>query len=139
LLWDDRTVRNIPSAVRRIGYLCGNLETDGTLRGELLAAGLSSGDWDLLVAAMRQGKVDALTPLLDAVEAAAESACVDGVTFSTREYRPLRSAKSPAPISGWRCPHAIRCGRAEVRADPKIERRCALTGDPLEWASVTSQ
>lgn len=131
-------MQDIPSAVRRIGYLCGNLETDGTLRAELLAAGLSSGDWDLLVAAMRQGKADALPQLLDAVEAAAENASVDGVTSSVREYRPLARSRPRMTISGWRCPHVIRCGRAEVGADPQVERWCALTGDPLEWASVTS-
>jgi hypothetical protein len=138
-LWHDRTVQDIPSAVGRIGYLCANLETDSTLGGELRAAGLSSGDWDQLVAAMRRGEADALTPLLDAVEAAAENACVDGVTTSTREYRPLRSPDPPRTVSGWRCPHAIRCGRAEIGANPQVQRRCALTGDPLEWASVTSQ
>jgi hypothetical protein len=138
-------VQDIPPAIRRTGRLCANLEADPTLRELLTESGLSDSTWARIAEAVRQGESDKLIPLLGELEDAAASAGLDGVTGTTREYQPL---PTPVPgsisglgmrtVSGWRCPHARPCGRAEVGADSRIERRCELTGDPLAWASVTS-
>jgi hypothetical protein len=132
-------VQDIPLAIRRTGRLCANLQADPTLRGVLTESGVSDSTWARIVEAVRQGESDKLIPLLDELEDAAANASLDGITGTMREYRPL-PASSPGlrTVSGWRCPHARPCGRAEVGADPRIERRCELTGDPLAWASVTS-
>ncbi|MER5853155.1 hypothetical protein ABT126_40970 [Streptomyces sp. NPDC002012] len=133
-------MQDIHPAVRRIARLCVNLEADSTLRAELIDAGLSESTWARIVEAVRQGEADSLIPVLEELEAAAESAGLDGVTVTSRVYQPLPGNGDPPvrTVSGWRCPHARPCGRADVGADPRTERRCALSGDPLAWASVTS-
>jgi len=133
------SVQDISPAIRRIGRLCANLEADSTLRELLTESGVSGSTWARIVEAVRQGESDKLIPLLDELEDAAASASLDGVTGTTRAYQPLPAA-SPGlrTVSGWRCPHPRPCGRAEVGADPRIDRRCELTGDPLAWAIVTS-
>jgi hypothetical protein len=125
--------------MRRIGRLCATLESDPTIRDLLIESGVSGDTWIRIVDAARRGESAELVPLLDELEEAAASASLDGVTDTTREYQPL-SPRQPGlrTVDGWRCPHARPCGRAEVGADPRIERRCELTGDPLAWASVTS-
>jgi len=132
-------VQDIHPAIRRIGRLCVSLEADPTLRGLLTESGVSGSTWARIVEAVRQGESDKLIPLLEELEDAAANASLDGVTGMTREYQPLPgSSPGLRTVSGWRCPHMQPCGRAEVGADPRIERRCELTGDPLAWASVTS-
>ncbi|MFF8595805.1 hypothetical protein ACF061_31045 [Streptomyces sp. NPDC015220] len=133
-------MQDIHPAVRQIALLCASLEADGTLRAELADAGLSEGTWARMTEAVRRGEADRLAPMLEELEAVAERAGLDGVTVTSRAYQVLPDSDPPSrTISGWRCPHARPCGRAEVGADPGTERRCALTGDPLVWASVTSR
>jgi len=133
-------VRDIPPAVKRIGSLCAKLEADADLRDLLDEEGLSADFWARIVEAVREGDVGSLIPLLTELEDVAAKAGLDGVTVGTREYRSLPiSSPGVRTVSGWRCPHAQPCGRVEVGADPGIERRCELTGDPLSWASVTSR
>ena len=94
--------------------------------------------WARIAEAVRRGAADELIELLRELDDAAANAGLDGVTDTTREYRSPPGSPGPRTVSGWRCPHTTPCGRAEVGADPRIERRCELTGDPLAWASVTS-
>lgn len=132
-------MQDIPSTLRRIRRLCAGLETDPTLREFLTESGVSDDVWARVIDAVRRGDSGTLLPLLDEIDCAAASAGLDGVTGTTREYRPLPASSPPVrTVSGWRCPHERPCGRAEVGADPQVERRCELTGDPLVWASVTS-
>lgn len=128
---------DLTPALRRVGQLCAGLEADAGLRDDIERAGLPSGGWTDLADALRTGSVDALTALLDAVEDAAEAAGLDGVTYPTREYRPLPGGLPGfQTVSGWRCPHARRCGRVHPTADAAATRTCAVTGDPLSWVSV---
>jgi hypothetical protein len=100
-------------------------------------AGLSEDFWVRIADAMRQGKIDELTSLLEELEGMAAAAGLDGVTVETREYK--RSVfPASVTVAGWRCPYSRPCGRAEVDADRGTERRCELTGDLLKWVSVTS-
>jgi hypothetical protein len=131
-------VYEIAEALRRVARLCSNVDADETLLGELRQSGLSEHDWDLLVDAVRHGQVRQLPPLLDAVETAGESACIDGVTSTTRQYQPLPGSERIRKVSGWLCPHLHPCGRVELDATGQGEVRCALTGDPMTGRSVTS-
>ena len=132
-------MRDIPPVIRRIGGLCAKLEADSDLRNVLDESGISHDYWARLVEAVRQGETETLPALLDELEEAAAGAGLDGVTIETREYKPLPdSSPGVRTVTGWRCPHTEPCGRAEVGADQRIERRCGLTGDPLAWAGVTS-
>ncbi|MFI5631891.1 hypothetical protein ACIA8E_21465 [Streptomyces sp. NPDC051664] len=129
--------------LRRVSQLCESLESDADLREEIERAGFPSENWEELAAAIRAGSADALTDLLDAVEDAAADAGLDGVTGPNREYKPLPSDRPDGlggfrTVSGWRCPHPYRCGRAYAAVDPSPIRRCAVTGDALTWISVES-
>jgi hypothetical protein len=132
-------VQQTDLALRRVTRLCSGLDVDATLRDELRRAGFSKRNWARLVDAVRRGESGSLLPLLDAVEAAATAAGLDGVTVATRQYQPL-PGNSPGvrTVSGWRCPHPRRCERVAAGADPGDPPRCALTNDPLAWVSVTS-
>ena len=125
--------------LRRAGQLCQSLESDPELREELEREGkLPSHSWDELAAAIRTGSVATLVTLLDAIERAAADAGLDGVTYPTREYHELPPTPQYRNISGWRCPHAQRCGRVHPAADRSAVRTCAATGDELTWISVES-
>ncbi|MER7848876.1 hypothetical protein ABTZ03_33620 [Kitasatospora sp. NPDC096077] len=132
-------MHDIPLVIRQIGILCSELASDDTLKGLLDESGLPEDTWARIIMAVRRGETEELTPLLETLEDVAAAAGLDGVTVQTRAYQPLPAA---APllrtVSGWRCPHVRPCERLEIGADPRIERRCELTGDPLTWASVTS-
>ncbi|MFG3200405.1 hypothetical protein [Streptomyces sp. NPDC048192] len=131
-------MEDLTAVLRRVGLLCANLESDAELRDTIECAGFTGRGWADLADAIRTGSPDALRTLLDAVEDAAEAAGLDGITYPKREFRPLPNV-SPAGIrtvSGWRCPHAHRCGRVHSTADPTDTRTCAVTGDPLAWISV---
>ena len=130
-------MENLTPVLRRIGQLCASLESDSELTEEIERAGFSSRGWADLADAIRTGSPDALTALLDAVEDAAAAAGLDGITYPTREFRPLPNGLPDVPtVSGWRCPHAHRCGRVHPAADPSGTPTCAVTGDPLRRISV---
>lgn len=124
--------------MRQVGRLCAGLEADSGLRKLLEEAGLSGDFWARITEAVRQGEVKELTSLLEELEDVAAAADIDGLTVGTREYKRLPPMPSVWTVAGWRCPHPQPCGRAEVGADRGTERRCELTGDLLEWVSVTS-
>ena len=126
--------------LRRVGQLCQSLESDAELREEIELNGFPRRSWDELTTAIRAGSVATLVALLDAIEQAAAKAGLDGVTYPTREYRQLPGGLPEfRTVSGWRCPHAQRCGRAQPAADPSPIRSCAVTGDELTWISVDSR
>lgn len=114
------------------------MEADSGLRNLLDESGLSEGFWGRIAEAVRQGGINELASLLKELEDTAAAAGLDGVTVQTRVYKPLPPSPGVCTVAGWRCPHPLPCGRAEVGADQRIERRCELTCDPLEWVSVTS-
>jgi len=130
-------MEDLTPVLRRVGQLCASLESDAELRDEIERAGFSSRNWADLADAIRIGSPDALTALLDAVEDAAVAAGLDGITYPTREFRPLSNGLPRfQTISGWRCPHVHRCGRVYPTADSTGTRTCAVTGDALNWISV---
>ncbi|MFD7780017.1 MULTISPECIES: hypothetical protein [Streptomyces] len=139
----DRSVRDrdrdIESALQRLGNLCTYLQADDDLREVLESDGrLLVDTWTGLAEATGQDDPGGLLPLLDAVDAAGRAAGLDGVTYTTREYRPGPFPPGPREVTGWRCPHRVACGRVELSADQSVERRCMLTGDAMTWASVSS-
>jgi hypothetical protein len=131
-------MRDSTPVLRRVGQLCASLESDAELRDTIEHAGFQRRGWNDLADAIRTGSPHKLTILLDAVEEAAAKAGLDGVTYPTREFRPIPSGPGVRTISGWRCPHAHQCGRVHPSTDPTGIRRCAVTGDALAWISVDS-
>jgi hypothetical protein len=132
-------MQDLTAVLRRAGQLCASLVSDAELKRVLDQAGFNARNWAKLSHAITTGSVQQLTALLDAVEEAAANAGLDGVTYPTREFRPLPPGlPGVRTISGWRCPHAHRCGRAHPAADQRDAPRCAVTGDTLSWFSVDS-
>jgi hypothetical protein len=138
-LCQNQAVGNATAVQRRVAQLCASLESDAELRGEIERGGFSGRQWQELADEIRGGSAANLAVQLNAVETAAVSVGLDGVTSSTRAYSPLeRGGHGFIEVTGWLCPHRQSCGRAELAAVPADTRRCALTGDPMTWASVTS-
>jgi hypothetical protein len=128
---------DLTPVLRRVRELCAGLESDAELRADIERAGFPHRGWAQLAEAIRAGSADALTALLDAVEDAATATGLDSITYPTREYRPLSNGWPQfSTVSGWRCPHAHRCGRVEPATESTEPRRCAVTGEPLAWVSV---
>jgi len=133
-------MEDLTPVLRRVGQLCATLESDAELRDELELAGFPGEGWDKLAEAVQAGAPQPVLALLDAVEAAAAAAGVDGVTHPTREFRPLPGGLPEfRTITGWRCPHVHRCGRVHPATDPSDVQTCAVTGDPLTWISLDSR
>jgi hypothetical protein len=132
-------MQDLTPILRRVGQLCASLESDAELRGEIESAGFAHWDWDHLADAIRTGSPHALTALLDAIEEAAVAAGLDGITYPTREFRPLPNGLPEfRAVSGWRCPHPHRCGRVYSATDSTATHICAVTGDVLTRISVDS-
>jgi len=132
---------DIDSVLQRLGNLCSFLQEDDDLRDVLENEGrLPADTWRRLAEAAGQGEARSLLPLLDAVDAAGRAAQLDGVTYTTREYKPPPGPGPwrPRTVTGWRCPHQVKCGRVELATDQRIDHQCMLTGDPMTWVSVSS-
>ncbi|MGP3962748.1 hypothetical protein ACTWPT_42825 [Nonomuraea sp. 3N208] len=127
-------------SANRVAILCAHLDHDPGVRKALDEGGLPAARWDELIGAVRVGAaLDALAPLLDAMDAAAAAAGLDGVTTGTRRFEPLPAAVAGVrEVHAWRCPHARPCGRVEPGGDgrPPV---CALTTDPLAAVKVISR
>jgi hypothetical protein len=124
----------------RVAALCANLDLDPRLREALDDGGLTDTEWDALVAAVRAGRPgDDIVSLLDAVEEAAGSAGLDGISTGPRGFEPLPGGTAGTrAVRGWRCPHPRPCGRGEPDRGGRAPA-CALTGDPLAPVRIVSE
>jgi hypothetical protein len=122
----------------RLNQLCLSMAGDPGLRAMLADAGVTVGQWEALFTAVRDGTdVEALTPLLDAVDEAAAAAGIDGVTTGDRRFQPLPEAAGFRTAYGWLCPHPHPCGRVQP-SDHGTPPMCPLTSDPLTPVAVVS-
>ncbi|MEU8232256.1 hypothetical protein AB0C12_21950 [Actinoplanes sp. NPDC048967] len=125
----------------RLAALCANLDLDPRLREALDDGGLTGTQWDALVAVVRAGRPDdaVVVALLDAVEDAAGSAGLDGISTGPRGFEPLPGGTAGTrAVHGWRCPHPRPCGRGEPDRAGRAPA-CALTGDPLAPVRIVSE